>query len=263
MNNVIKDQIELNTFLNIKYHFPSIKLGITKMAPILPSVMLFGLIFGLTGVLSGLPWYLISAMSYIIFAGSAQFIVLLLIIKGETYVAMVIAGIMLNLRHFLFGAALHEDIKSKGIKRLILAYLLTDEAYLITTLVKQEIKTNNEESKWQIEDVWLGGGFTLWLFWNLTTILGYFLSSQFQILLSIPADIVVAGTFLGYLIMYWKNNPHEKYLLLIMIVLSIILGFLFQGSSLLIIILLSGMILAVIIRYINKDETITEELNNE
>ena len=69
------------------------------MLPILPSVIIFGLIFGITGYSSGLPLYLVSSMSYVIFAGSSQFLVLILIKEDDPLAAILIAGILINLRH--------------------------------------------------------------------------------------------------------------------------------------------------------------------
>ena len=77
-------------------------------------------------------------MSYIIFVGSAQFLVLILIIEQQPFLAVLVAGIVINLRHLLFGAALHKDIKSKGLKRILLAYLITDEAFLVTKLTQAQ-----------------------------------------------------------------------------------------------------------------------------
>ncbi|MHA2031499.1 MAG: AzlC family ABC transporter permease, partial [Candidatus Kariarchaeaceae archaeon] len=57
--------------------------GVKLMLPILPSVIIFGIIFGITGYTTGLPLYLVSSMSYIIFAGSSQFLVLILISENE------------------------------------------------------------------------------------------------------------------------------------------------------------------------------------
>ena len=134
------------------------------MLPILPSVIIFGLIFGITGFTSDLPLYLISSMSFIIFAGSSQFLVLILISENNPIVAILIAGILINLRHVFYGAALNKEFQGMGKKKILAAYLLTDEAYLISTFTK---KSNRNHQDVKIIDVVIGGGGLLWISWNI------------------------------------------------------------------------------------------------
>lgn len=190
----------------------SINYGMAKITPILPSIIVFGLIFGLTGALSGLSLVLTSSMSYVIFAGSAQFIVLLLINQGELLGSIILAAIIINLRHLLFGAALKDDLHSHGLRRLLLAYLLTDEAFLITTISKKDLE-NNVVDDLDLDSVLFGSGILLWIVWNITTIVGHSLTSTLQFLDVVSPDFIVAVTFLGYLVMikfvYTNSSPRH------------------------------------------------------
>ena len=230
----------------------SFEIGMRIITPILPSVILFGLIFGFTGGLSGLPLILDSSMSVIIFAGSAQIIVLVLIINHQPFLAMIIAGILINLRHLLYGASLHSDIATKGMKRIFIAYLLTDEAFISATIAKKQyLHSTIANSPTFIEDILLGSGFTLWIFWNLSTIIGYLLTNFITGIITISANFVVASTFLGYLIMQWKNSSslNERYLIIALIIIASIFSFILQSSILLITLLLCGIILGIILNY--------------
>jgi predicted branched-subunit amino acid permease len=235
--------------------------GLKKFLPISPSIILFGVILGFTGGLGGLPPLLVISSSFIIFAGSAQFIVLLLIMKGDPLFAIFLAGIIINLRHLLYGASLHTIITSKGLKRILLAYLLTDEAFLITSLTKNELTSEpSNKSTIILEDVLFGAGLSLWLVWNLSTVIGYFLTDFFSIYISnLPSpEFIVASTFLGYFILHWQESPSEHLFISIMILISIFFGFFFQSSDLLIIILIFGILFAMI-----KEITTTKtSLNN-
>jgi predicted branched-subunit amino acid permease len=223
--------------------------GMKKFLPLSPSVILFGVILGFTGGLGGLPFLLVISTSFIIFAGSAQFIVLLLIIRGDPLFAIFLAGIIINLRHLLYGATLHNIVTSKGFKRILLAYLLTDEAFLITSLTKNELTSElNKKSTIILEDVLFGAGLSLWLVWNLSTAIGYFLTDFLSIYISnIPSpEFIVASTFLGYLILRWQESPSEHLFISIMILISIFFSFFFQSSDLLIITLIFGILFAMI-----------------
>ena len=223
-------------------------LGLKKFIPISPSVALFGVILGFTGGLGNLPFLLVISSSFIIFAGSAQFIVLLLIIKGDPLFAIFLAGVIINLRHLLYSAAFHSIVTSKGLKRFLLAYLLTDEAFLITSLTKNEVTADvNRNSVIILEDVLFGAGFSLWIVWNLSTAFGYFLTDLFSSFLSnFPTpEFIVASTFIGYLVLHWQESNSEHFFISIIILISICFSFFFQGSTLLIFILVFGILFAI------------------
>jgi predicted branched-subunit amino acid permease len=237
----------------------SFLIGLKKFLPISPSVILFGAILGFTGGIGNLPFLLVISSSFIIFAGSAQFIVLLLIIKGDPLLAIFLAGLIINLRHLLYGAALRTDITSKGFKRFLLAYFLTDEAFLITSIVKNELSSDsNSKPTIILEDVLFGAGFSLWLVWNLSTAIGFFLTNFFSVYITnMPSpDFIVASTFLGYLVLHWQESHSDHLFISIMIISSIFFSFFFQSSDLLIIVLIFGIIFAMIKKKISTNVSI-------
>jgi predicted branched-subunit amino acid permease len=238
-------------------HKESLLLGFRNILPIMPSVIGFGLIFGFTGsALSNLSLIIVSSMSYIIFAGSAQFLVLILIIEGEPIIGLIIAGILINLRHLLYGANLNPIIKARKIKKVFMAYLLTDEAFLITSLTKKRLEEQSSSiNQYNLDDVLIGAGFTLWSIWNLSTIIGYLIAPIVEEVLFFEADFILSVTFLGYLIMHWQENPFERNFITILALLSFILAFFLQSSILLITILLFGIIITVLSQAINDKKS--------
>ncbi len=242
-------------------------LGIKRFLPISPSVALFGIIFGFTGGVGNLPMILVVSSSFIIFAGSGQFLVILLIIEGESLVAMVLAGIIINLRHLLYGAALHNDISSSGFKKILLAYLLTDEAFLVTSLIKDELNSGTDDkSVINLEDVLFGAGIALWVVWNLSTSVGFLLTGFFASNLSnlLSPNFIVAATFLGYFVIQWQGSSSEKLFILLMVIISMLLSFFLQSSTLLIVILILGILFAMIGEFSKtKNQILKVNLDNQ
>ena len=218
----------------------------------MPSVIGFGLIFGFTGgTLTDLPLYFVSSMSYIIFAGSAQFLVLILIIEGEPLISLIVAGVLINMRHLLYGANLNNVVRAKGLKKLLMAYLLTDEAFLITSLTKKTLDEKpNSYDYYNLDDVLIGSGFTLWFMWNVSTIIGYIIAKNVNELLIFEPNFILSATFLGYLIIHWRENPEERAFILILSLISFLLAFLIQSSDLIITVLLFGIVYSVSLTYI-------------
>jgi predicted branched-subunit amino acid permease len=220
------------------------------MAPIIPSVILFGLIFGYTGGNADLPFLLVSSTSFIIFAGTAQFFVILAIIQSDPIIPIIITAVVINLRHLLYGAALHDDIRVKGIKKIFVSYLLTDEVFIVASELKKKIQSKEvHENSVRFEDALIGAGFFAWSVWNICTIVGYLFSDLLVNVFTISADFIVAGTFVGYLIIQWKNFPSERLFILELILFGFFLSFWFQSSVLLIGILVLGAVLAMYEQY--------------
>lgn len=221
-------------------------MGYQKTFPLAFSAVFFGIIFGFTGASGGLPLYLVSAMSYIIFAGSAQFIALVLIIDGQPLAAVFIAAVIINLRHLLYGIAVH-DILEDGKQKLFFSYFLTDECFLATTLVhKQAQKEDNQDLK--MNYVLLGSGLTLWIGWNIATIVGYLIYSSISNL-SLPENFVIAASFFGFLLETIVTFPEERKNILITSIFAMGIAFLVPSSLTLILIMIFGAIISVIFEY--------------
>ncbi len=106
--------------------------GVRDEAPILLGVVPFGLIYGALAMSAHLTTAAAQAMSSIIFAGSAQFIATQLISTGTAGLVILLVVFIVNLRHALYSASVAPHIQHlKPGWKLLLAYLLTDEAYAV------------------------------------------------------------------------------------------------------------------------------------
>ncbi|HRO90811.1 MAG TPA: AzlC family ABC transporter permease, partial [Promineifilum sp.] len=116
--------------------------GVRAELPILLGVIPFGLIFGAVAVSAGLPVSLAQAMSVVIFAGSAQFIAAELIGVGTPALVLLLTTLIVNLRHLLYSASLAPHVNKLPLRwKMLLAYLMTDEAYAVTIIHYTEGRT--------------------------------------------------------------------------------------------------------------------------
>ena len=67
------------------------------------ATLLVGASFGAITIGAGLPWYLPSLLSVVVFAGAAQFMFVGIIAAGGSPLAATVAGLVVNLRHVPFG----------------------------------------------------------------------------------------------------------------------------------------------------------------
>jgi 4-azaleucine resistance transporter AzlC len=148
--------------------------GVKAEMPILLGVVPFGLIYGILALEAGLSPFQAQAMSTIVFAGSAQFVMAQLFALGTPASVVVITAILVNLRHALYSASVAPYVKHlPGRWRFGLAYLLTDEAYAVT-ISHYRKDANQTDNQW----FFLGAGLALWTTWQISTAAGILLGAQ-------------------------------------------------------------------------------------
>jgi 4-azaleucine resistance transporter AzlC len=134
-------------------------------AAIAAAMIAVGASFGAIAIAAGLPTWVPFLMSTAVFAGGAQFMAVGLIAAGNP-IAAVFAGLLLNTRHLPFGLVVAETIGPRWAHRLVGSHLMTDETVAFT--LAQDDPVRRRRTYWLI-------GTTLFLSWNLGTLLGVLL----------------------------------------------------------------------------------------
>ncbi len=152
--------------------------GIKDILPILMGVIPFGLIYGVSARGAGIVAPAAQAMSFIVFAGSAQFVTAQLIGAAVPWGIIVLTAVIINLRHALYSASVAPYLNRLHLFwQLILAYLLTDEAYAVA-ITHYQRPDDASRKHWYF----LGTGLALWSTWQASTAIGVILGAQ------VPAD---------------------------------------------------------------------------
>jgi len=175
--------------------------GIRAELPILLGVTPFGMIYGALAMSAGLPPDAAMAMSSILFAGSAQFVVTQLVATGTPGLVIVLTAAVVNLRHMLYSASVAPYLRRLGPAwKGLLAYLLTDEAYAVG-IIRYRRGPENGHGHWHL----LGAGLALWTTWQLSTAAGIFLGSQVPASWSL--DFTLALTFIALVVPALEDRP--------------------------------------------------------
>ncbi len=178
-------------------------LGSKHTLPIVTGVIPFGLIFGVLAIEEGVPALLAWSTSSLVFAGSAQFLALPLFGEGAPFIILVLTTFIINLRHLLYSASLASYAEGLSVRwKVLLSYLLTDEAYAPTIVHYQNEAVPQTYKHWY----WLGSGLTLWTTWQLTTGLGVLVGGQ---LLpdGLGLEFTLSLTFIGIVMPQLINRP--------------------------------------------------------
>ncbi|MFZ5631825.1 MAG: AzlC family ABC transporter permease [Bacillota bacterium] len=109
------------------------KSGVREGLPLALSIFAYGLVYGVLARQAGLSWYETVLMSAVVFAGSSQFVAVSMIASGYGPGQIILAALLLNLRHLLMGASLAPYLSGVKIWKLaFLAHGLNDESYALT-----------------------------------------------------------------------------------------------------------------------------------
>jgi 4-azaleucine resistance transporter AzlC len=154
-------------------------LGVRALLPMLLGVAPFGVIYGVVALQSGIPPLAAFLMSSLVFAGSAQFLLAQLVGAGAPALLSIGAVGLINLRHALYSASVAPVLHALPRRwKLLLAYLLTDEAYA-AAIPHLLTAPQSPVAHW----ILFGSGFALWAGWQLSTLAGVLIGAQ------LPADL--------------------------------------------------------------------------
>jgi 4-azaleucine resistance transporter AzlC len=168
--------------------------GIIDVSPLMIPVVPFGIIYGVIGMELGLSPYMTFGMSIIIFGGASQIVLLQLFYGGASSFVIISSVGAVNSRHLLYGAVFSEYLSNLKISwKIILSYILIDQAFAVSNAYFKKNK-KNKNKHYHL----LGAGFTCWIIWQISTILGIVLGSV------VPEELglsfAISLTFLALLI---------------------------------------------------------------
>ena len=215
--------------------------GFYDVSPLLLPVVPFGIIFGAIGIELGFGPYITYATSIIIFSGASQIVFFQLLSNGASSLIAITSSSVVSTRHLLYGAVVAQYLSKLSLMwKIFLSYLLTDQAFAVS----QEFFKKNSNDVYKHYHL-LGAGLTLWIVWQLTTVIGILLGSIVPEELGLSFTIPL--TFLALLINYFRKIDH-----LIVIFLSGLSSILFYEAPLKSYIILSCVISLLVIFLINK-----------
>jgi 4-azaleucine resistance transporter AzlC len=106
--------------------------GFVATLALVPSVFVYGTVFGGLAVQAGLRTSEVWGMSVLVFAGASQFVAVPMLAAGASPVAIVVTTYVINMRHYLMAATLAPSFRDfpRGWLALV-AHVLNDESFAI------------------------------------------------------------------------------------------------------------------------------------
>ena len=166
--------------------------GVKAVTPILLGVIPFALISGITAANTGVSFGIAMLMSVGIFAGASQLAVLQLISSQAHTLVIIYTALIINLRMMIYSLSIAPRLQHESMGwKVLLAYSMTDQSYAISM-----VRFMNEPEE-DTKSFLLGASMTLWVSWQLHTMVGYVMGSIIPPALGL--DFAIPLTFMAVL----------------------------------------------------------------
>ena len=175
--------------------------GFAEMLPACIGLVPFGLVCGVGAAAAGASIWGALGMSMIIFSGAAQIIAAQLLAVGAPAAVIVLTCFVAGLRFLMYSAAIAPYLRALSPRlQRVLAFLLTDQVFASAI---RRFDAGGDPRAGGLH--FLGGGFALWAFWQVTNTVGYFAGNL------VPAswsmEFAVPLCFIALIAPHFKNAP--------------------------------------------------------
>lgn len=175
--------------------------GVWVTLPVQIASFPFAVVSGVTAVGIGLDPLTAMAPSFFMYAGASQLVLLQLLKAGSPALVIVASACIVNLRYFLYSASLAPHYRNLSLWwKAILAHLTTDQGVALMLA-----RFGPHWSKRDIIGFSLGSGLSMWVSWQIGTLLGVALGAGLPPEWSL--DFAVPLTFLALAVPGLRDRP--------------------------------------------------------
>src|SRR5512145_262205 len=175
--------------------------GVQDSLPVVLGYLVIGFAFGVVARTSGLTVLEITLMSLILYAGSAQFVVVGLIAGGASAASIIVTILLVNLRHLLYSAALAPHLsRLPSWQNALIGTELTDETFAVAA--SRLAPGEHAQAAWLF-----GLNLTSQTAWVTGSILGALLGHVLTNTQALGLDFALVAMFAALLVFQIKSRP--------------------------------------------------------
>ncbi len=206
------------------FNFQEVKKGFVQSAPVMVSVLAFGLVYGVLSIQSGLTILEAFLSCIIVLAGMSQFASLPLFAANISPLTIIGTTFIINMRHLIMGASISRRFTERGLfGKAAASYFLIDESFAMATAYAEK------ERGGSVRDYMIGSGLAVFASWNIGTVVGALFGNFLGDPKVYGLDFAAAAAFLGLLVPQIKGKG-DLLVLLVGAILSVGAYLSFEGS---------------------------------
>lgn len=173
--------------------------GAVANIPLAISAITYGGVLGVLSAQKGVTWAEMSAMNILMFAGSAQFVMVDMWQAPLSVVAISISVFIINLRYLLIGASLQPVFSGHSFwRKAFFMHLVADENWAVT--IAEHRKSGTDPF------FLLGGGLLLLCAWSSGTLAGNLLGSFIVQPEKYALDFAFTAVFAALALNLWRGK---------------------------------------------------------
>lgn len=179
------------------------KTGVRDVLPTVFGYIGVGLAFGIVAHTSHLSLLVVGGMSFIVYAGSAQFIITSMLLLHDPLSAIFISTFLVNSRMILMSTSLAQYFRHESLlKNLLIGTLVTDETFALA-MNKQNRTQGKLSFAWQS-----AANLVAYLVWGLATIVGAILGGMIANPTQFGFDFALTAMFIGLVYLQLISDRH-------------------------------------------------------
>jgi len=197
--------------------------GVHDVLPTVFGYIGVGLAFGIVAHTSHLSLLVVAGLSFIVYAGSAQFIITSMLLLHDPLSAIFISTFLVNSRMILMSTSLAQYFRHESLTRnLLIGSLVTDETFALA--MNKQNKTNGKLSfAWQS-----AANVVAYLVWGIATIVGAVLGGLIANPERFGFDFALTAMFIGLVYLQLISDRHLGLSLQLMVMLFVALVYYFM-----------------------------------
>ena len=203
-----------------------IKKAFIDTIPVMTGYLVLGFGFGMIVKANDYSILLAFAMSFLIYAGSMQYVAINLINGGASFIAIALTTLMVNARHLFYGISMLDKYRNTGKRKPYLIFSLTDETYSLV------VRDNNHIPEKEKKNHYLLVSLMNQTYWVIGSLLGAVAGSVLTFN-SKGIDFALTALFLTVFIEQWLTTKNHGPAI-IGVLVSVICLVVFGGDSFLI-----------------------------
>lgn len=173
--------------------------GALANGPLAISAMAYGGVFGVLSGQQGVSWAEMLALDLLLFAGSAQLVLIEMWNAPLPVLDMGLAVLVINMRYLLIGASLQPVFVDRPLwKKMLGMHLVADENWAVTIAAHRNGGTNPA--------FLCGGGILLLLAWTFATLSGNILGGMIPAPENWGLDFAFVAVFAGLSFSLWRGR---------------------------------------------------------
>ena len=227
----------------------SVRSAVKDTLPTVFGYIGIGISFGIVAAAAGMSVWMATLMSLIVYAGSAQFILVSLLAIGTPMISIALSVFLVNSRMILMSMTTANFFKKNSLfENILLGSLITDESFALS-MNKLNFTNGKLDFKW-FNTVNL----MAYLVWAVSTMVGAMLGKVISDPQKLGLDFALVAMFIGLLYLQLISDKSIKLKVQLIVVAAMLplvyFGLIFISSDLLILVVtLVGCTLGVILKH--------------